>query len=337
MVTLNTRRDGALADEYEKTRLARHDLGAKRMLDFTAWRRFTKLLHEERIDLIHAQDQDTIIYAGLANRLLGYPAIMSRHVLYEPSDTARRKIRAKLVLWAAKVGFNKIIAVSEETGRKLVRLTSVAPEKVVVIHNGIPTDRFNVEELKDSLRARFGWDQETAIVIMIAALRPGKGHEVLIEAIPSIIDNIPNIRFVFVGVGRQSEKIKALSNPYKKVVEFLGERTDIPELLTASDVLLLPSWAEALPTVLLEAGAASLPAVATDVGGTKEIIDDGETGYIIPPGDSVLLAERLVKLLNNKSLAQKMGNKACNRIMSTFSLQKQAKKTVALYQEVLDQ
>lgn len=335
LASLNTRRDSALAEEFAQTGIERFDLGAKRMVDPAAWKRFTTMLRDEQIDLIHAEDQDTIVYAALAHRRLGIPTVMTRHVLYEPSDTIKESVRARMVLLAAKLGFNKVVAVSEAAGQEFARKAGLPEDKIVTIYNGLPVDRFKIDEPKSTLRARLGWDEAAPTVIMIAALRRGKGHEVLFTAVPKILESVPKARFMIVGDGEIADQIKAQAAPLGEAVVFLGQRSDIPEPLAASDVLTLPSWAEALPTVLIEAGAASLPVVATDVGGAKEITIDGETGYIIPPGDSEMLAERLIAVLQDTTLGQKMGKAARERVVSTFSLKKQAEETVALYREVI--
>ncbi len=100
-------------------------------------------------------------------------------------------------------------------------------------------------------------------------------------------------------------------------------------------MMVLPSWSEALPTVLIEAGAAALPVVATNVGGTAEVVENGVGGYIVPPGDHTTLALRLVDLLHDPAKASQMGFAARDRVLKTFSLPQQARQTVDLYERVL--
>lgn len=335
LVTMNTRRDGPLADEFAGLEIPRFDLAAKRMLDPLAFRRFTEILKTQKIDLLHAEDQDSIIFTALAHHICGIPTIMTRHVLYEANDNYKEKLRAQLVLLAARRSFNRIITVSEAVACDFAEKVPPAKKKIVTIYNGLPVEHFSIEASKSSCRARLGWEEKEPVVIMVAALRRGKGHEVLFDAIPNIIERIPSVRFVIVGAGEIEEKIRKQSTRIKARLDYLGERSDIPELLKASDVLVLPSWAEALPTVLIEAGAASLPAVATDVGGTREILLDRETGYVIPKGDSHLLAERLTELLTDRDLAHRMGHNAHIHVTKTFFLKRQAERTAELYREVL--
>lgn len=337
LVSMNTRRDSPLAEEFAATGIPRFDLDAHRMTDRAAWERFTAMLRDEKIDVIHAQDQDTIIYAALAHRRLSLPTVMSRHVLFEPADTVKEKMRAQMVLMAARLGFNRVVAVSEAVRQDFSKMSGLSLDKIETIYNGLPMGRFDIDESKAEIRTRFGWEQDTPIVTMVAALRRGKGHEVLFAAIPALLERVPNVKIMLVGDGEIEDKVRELAAPHGDVVVFLGQRTDVPHILKASDALVLPSWAEALPTVLIEAGAAGIPAVSTDVGGAKEITLDSDTGYIVPPGDSDMLAKRLGDVLADRATAQIMGQRARARVEATFSLKKQAAQFVDLYQRVIDE
>ncbi|MEL6307848.1 MAG: glycosyltransferase family 4 protein [Chloroflexota bacterium] len=334
LVSMNTRRDSPLADEFASTGIPRFDLAAKRMTDLKAWQRFTDYLRAEKIDVIHAQDQDTIIFGALAHHRIGTPTVMSRHVLFEPADTMRENMRAKMVLTAARRGFDKVIAVSEAVRQDFSQLADISLDKIETVYNGLDIDRFMVDTPKATLREKFGWDTDARIITMVAALRRGKGHEVLFDAVPKIKEAVPNAHIMLIGDGEIAEQIKTQAQPHSDVITFLGQRTDVPELLAASDALTLPSWAEALPTVLIEAGAAGLPCVSTDVGGAKEITLDGDTGYIVPPGDSDMLAERLITLLQAPDEAEAMGQRARERVTKTFTLENQARETAALYERI---
>jgi glycosyltransferase involved in cell wall biosynthesis len=335
LCTLNTRRDSPLTEQLEQTGIERFDLGARRMVDLKAWKRFAAFLREEKIEVVHAQDQDTNIYAALAHHRVGVTTLMTRHVLREPADTWKEDLRARMVLFAARHGFDKIVAVSEAVRQDFSKLAKIPLEHIETVYNGIEVDRFATRSQREAKRAEMGWTSDTPIIIMVAVLRRGKGHEVLFEAIPQITTAIPKAKIKLVGEGELSEPLREQAARFGNTVEFLGQRMDVPQLLGASDVLVLPSWGEALPTVLIEAGAASLPLVATNVGGSAEIVDNGKTGYIVPPGDATQLAQRVVEILQNPTLAQQMGASARERVVRMFSLAQQAKQTIALYERLL--
>ncbi|RMF53169.1 MAG: glycosyltransferase family 1 protein [Chloroflexota bacterium] len=333
--TLNTRRDSPLAGLIAQSGVPRFDMGARRLIDRQAWRRYTDFLRRERIDLVHSQDQDTNIYNALSRRLLGIPSVMTRHVMFEPFTNLKTRLRAQLVLIAARYGADRVIAVSEAVRQQFARQARLPLERIETVYNGIELQKFATRARRAEIRAALGWAQEAPVAIMVAVLRSGKGHEVLLEAVPQLRQRVPNVQIMLVGDGEARALLEHMIAPYSDVVHLLGQRMDVPELLGASDVLVLPSWSEALPTVLIEAGAASLPCVATDVGGTREIVVDGETGYVIPAGDSAALAERLAELLTDSARARTMGQAALRRVSSLFTLPQQAERTVAVYERVL--
>lgn len=337
LCTLNTRRDSPLTAEVEQSGIPRFDLRARRMVDPAAWWRFRAWLRRERIALVHSQDQDTHVYAALARRLLGIPVVMTRHVMVEPADTFKEALRARLVLWAARFGADRVVAVSEAVRQQFAGQARLPLDRIITIYNGIRMEQFDTRAQRAAKRAELGWDPDDRVILMVAVLRRGKGHEVLFAALPRIVSALPDVKVKLVGDGELSASLRAAAAPFGATVEFMGQRMDVPALLGASDVLVLPSWSEALPTVLIEAGAAALPAVATAVGGAAEILADGQTGWLVPPGDSVRLADRLIAVLSDADAARRMGVRAQQRVVETFSLAEQARQTVALYARVLSE
>ncbi len=335
LCTLNTYRDGPLVDDFVKTGIERYDLEAKRLLDPRSWRRFINLLHEKKIDVINSQDQYTNLFAALAYLFTNVPVIMTRHVMQEPMDNFRESMRARMVLWAASHYSHRLIAVSNAVRSKLEQQAKIPQSRIETIYNGIDVEKFVIRRNKEELRRQFGWNADQKIIIMVAVLRRGKGHEVLFDAISQIKSAIPSAFIKLIGDGELNTTLRQQAAQFGETIEFLGERTDVADLLNASDVLVLPSWSEALPTVLIEAGAASLPVVATNVGGTAEIVNDEDTGYIVPPGDSQLLAKRLIDVLSDGEKAREMGQRARERVRNLFSLERQANLMAALYRKTL--
>ncbi|GAB4554214.1 MAG: glycosyltransferase family 4 protein [Anaerolineae bacterium] len=333
--TLNTRRDSPLAELITHSGVRRVDMGAKRMTDLAAWKRFTTFLREEKIELVHSQDQDTHVWNALQHVRRGIPSVMTRHVMFEPAESIKTTLRARLVLLAARYGIERVIAVSEATRQRFHEQTRLPLTKIETIYNGIDLTKFETRAKRAETRAALGWDLSAPIAVMVAVLRGGKGHEVLFESIHALKARVPNVQIKLIGDGEQRAMLEAQAAPYQDVVEFMGQRMDVPELLGAADALVLPSWSEALPTVLIEAGAASLPCVATNVGGTAEIVVDGETGYVIAAGDAAALVDRLALLLQDQSKARALGEAAYKRVHSIFTLKQQAVRTVDLYRRVI--
>ena len=336
LCTLNTRRDSALAEVFSVSGIERFDLGATRLTDRKSWMRFSSLLRSEKIDIVHAQDQDAIIYTGLANRFLGVKTLMTRHVLQEIASSWKSTLRARLVLWLARHNMNRVVAVSEAVRQLFAKQSGVALSKIETIYNGIEIEKFETHKTRVEIRRRLGWDLDKKIAVHLSVFRPEKGYDLLFAALPLIKASLPEFQIKLIGDDSLESALRQESIGLKDTVQFMGQRMDVPDLLTASDLLLQTSWSEALPTVLIEAGASSRPVVATNVGGTSEIVLDGSGGFVVEPGNANALAERVVEILGDSALVDRMGINAKERIVNTFTLNQQAIKTKALYEKVLD-
>jgi len=334
LCTLNKRRDSPLTDEFMKTGIKRFDLGAKRMFDPPAFFRMLKILRQNKIDLIHSQDQDAIIYGGFAKMITGIPFVMTRHVMYETSSTLKEAARAHLVFLTARYFADAVIAVSDAVNNSFLLQAGITRGNIYRIYNGIDLEPFKNNNHLNDIRKKLGWDLHGSIAILVSVLREGKGFEILFGAIPKILKKVPNFQLKIIGGGILEKELRNQAVPFGPVIEFLGQRTDIPILMKASNLLIQSSWSEALPTVLIEAGAAGIPVVATDVGGSAEVVKDGETGYLVSPGNVDDLANKVAELLTNPNISMAMGVSARKHIMKRFTLKKQSFETVNLYREV---
>jgi glycosyltransferase involved in cell wall biosynthesis len=177
----------------------------------------------------------------------------------------------------------------------------------------------------------------TPVVAVVAGLNNQKGHRYLFEAIPSVARRHPQILFLLVGDGHLRESLKTLARELgiSRHVEFLGMRHDVPSILQMSDLFVLPSLFEGMPLSVLEAMAAGKAVVATDVDGTKEVVVDGETGYLVPPRNAEQLARRIDDLLSDDDRRRLFGKQGRERVATTFTTEKMAHAYALLYQELL--
>lgn len=273
------------------------NLEATNLRDVGAFRRLLRLLREERIDQIHAHLAYASIWGALASRITGIPCVATLHVA--PSGAARwskEGIREALLVHTLNRWARRVIAVSASAREAWIER---GLKRVVVVGNGIEVDAFP----QTRHRGR--------VVTTVSVLREGKGIEVLLDAVPMVRD----ARFVIVGDGPLREKLEARGTN----VTWLGFRRDVPELLAASDLFVLPSLGDAYPTVLMEAMAAGLPVVATRVGGIPEIVDDGRTGILVPPGDAPALAGAISDLLDSPERREALGRAARAEAERRFS------------------
>ena len=336
--TLTRRHDGPLARETETAGIARTDLGARRLADPRALVRLLRLLQREDPDIIHAHGQDASILAAAARLITARPLVITRHVLDEPEGSLRQMCRARLALSALRHA-DSVIAVSHATAGRLSGLTALSPKKIRIIPNGISLEPFLASDLQargQQLRERLGLSAEERVVLIPAVLREGKGHEVMLAALPGMQRAIGSLRLVFAGNGNREAALREQAKPFGDKVLFLGNFSDIPLLLSACDLAVLPSMSEALPTVLIEAAAAGRAVVATRVGGTAEVVKEHFTGLLVRPNDPEALAAAIVNLLQDPKRLQAFGAAARKHALENCSMELQVQRTLELWSEIID-
>jgi len=230
------------------------------------------------------------------------------------------------------------VAVSDEVREAMVDTIGPIGDRITVICNGVDVDRYGRPVDEASLRDQLGLDASARLVAVVATLKEQKGHHYLVEAMRTVVPQHPDVHALFIGNGvlrtQLQEQVKRLNLDHH--VHFLGNRHDVPELLAASDLFVLPSLWEGLAMALLEAMASGKPIVATSVSGTNQVMIPNETGLVVPPGDTQALAKAMLQLLSNPTQAQTMGQAARRHVEAHFSAQKQAHEHLALYHRLLD-
>lgn len=229
------------------------------------------------------------------------------------------------------------IAVSDKVKNAMIETIGPIQDKVVVICNGVDVERYGRAVDKVAIRSQLGLEANTRLIAIVATLKEAKGHRYLIEAMATIGPRHPDLHVLFIGDGELGEELRAQVSSLKldDRVHFLGNRSDVSELLAASDLFVLPSLWEGLPMSLLEAMATGLPIVATEVSGTVQVMIPGETGILVSPGDTLQLAQAIEQLLADPGQAQAMGAAARRRVEVEFSARKQANEHLALYRCLL--
>lgn len=337
LCTLTSRHDDArLADQLRQAGVTRHDLGARRLSNPSAVLRYLRLLARSGSEVVHAHGQDAWILACLARRVTPVPLVLTRHVLDEPAGTWRQSLRRRAALAAARRA-DALVAPSSATADWLARLAGVCASRIQVIPNGVDLECFDRPmgaAAREALRRSIGCAAHERVVLIPAVLRHGKGHDVLLDALPVIRQMVPQVRVVFAGGGEREAELRQRAAPHGSGVVLLGHRNDVPQLLAACDLVVLPSYAEALPTALIEAAAAGRPVVATRVGGTADIVEHGVTGLLVPPGDPSALAEAVAAVLNDPTTADRFGQAARVVAHHRFSLDGHVDRTLELWSRV---
>ncbi len=210
--------------------------------------------------------------------------------------------------------------------RDRIAAQGVPRHKLHVLYNGIDTARYHPGP--DQRAALFGIPPERPVILNVGRLAPEKGRDVMLRAAAPLMDHETPPLVVFAGEGSNSRRddLEALARELgiAQHVHFLGIRDDVPDLLRAADVVVMSSrraaFGESCPNVVLEGMATGLPVIGTDVGGTAELIQDGETGYVIPPDVPERLTTRLTGLLEDAALRQRLGAAGLARVQAEYSL-----------------
>jgi glycosyltransferase involved in cell wall biosynthesis len=228
---------------------------------------------------------------------------------------------------------NHVVCVSEAQAVK-VRRAGVPHHRVSVIRNAVQTDRFDNPDSdgREELLAYFN-DPPQCIIGAVGRLSPEKGFGVLIEAAGQVASADTQAGFLLFGDGalRANLERRIATAGLQGRFVLAGFRPDLDRLLPSLDALVLPSYSEGLPNVVLEAFAAGLPVVATAVGGTPEIVADGENGYLVPPGDPTALASRIGELLGSRRRRREMGRRGRLRVHEEYTFERQARAYAQLF------
>jgi glycosyltransferase involved in cell wall biosynthesis len=281
-----------------------------------------RVIREQRIDLVHAVSYPASLYTALAARWCGVPQIWHEHNIKRIHGVNSRLYRFAAATCPAVVGPSR--AVTDNLAR-----AGIAAHRLRTIYNGIDLRKYDVDEAAvAACRREFGLGPSVRAIGLFGQMLPYKGHRTLIEAAPAVLQAAPGARFFFVG---------ALENPpyqdaLREAIEaarlsdafvFLGWRRDIPVVLRAMDAMcVLTTTPEPAALGLMEAMAASRPVVATRTGGTAEIVVDGETGLLVPPGDAATVARALAGLLNNRGMMADLGRAGRLRVEREFTLER---------------
>jgi glycosyltransferase involved in cell wall biosynthesis len=220
----------------------------------------------------------------------------------------------------------------------LISEDGFAPEKLRVIHNGVDLGKFQGGRIgRDRIFPGVG---DAKLIVLVGNMHSDvKGHPWLITSAPAVVREFPRTRFVLVGDGRQragfEQQVAGLG--LERNFVFLGRREDVPAILANCDIAVLPSRAEGLPNAVLEYMAAGLPTVVSRVGGNAELVENGVTGLVVPPEDTVALSIAFLNLLHDPDLAREMGRRGREFIVHNFSFDRLVREVDALYTELLRQ
>jgi sugar transferase (PEP-CTERM/EpsH1 system associated) len=303
-------------------------------MDLESW------LHQEDARIVHTHNASPHLYGALAARLARlrlharhFPRIVhTKHGRNDPGS--RRKV---LVNRIASSLTDRVVAVSNDVANLALELEHVRPDKVMTILNGVDTEEYRPGADPAAARERLGIPTAGFHVGCVARLAAVKDHRTLLDALAILRARRPDVHLTLIGDGPER---RALEEHVSRIglgsaVTFAGEQGDIASLLPAFDVFALSSRSEGISLTLLEAAAAGLPIVATAVGGNAEVVDDGETGLLVPPHEPARFAEAIEVIARREDRAE-MGTRGREKVKRRFSVEQMARAYDDLYAELLD-
>lgn len=286
-------------------------------------------LRKEDFDVVHAFKGGAAISTAFAARIAGIKKVFGgyRSVC---SEGGRFRFALKFVnkLLAGWIVNSKMVANS------MSRNLAVEPKKLAIIYNGIYPDAFESKLSKEEARKKLGLPIDSKTITMVARLAEVKNHKMLLGTARILTKKIPELKVLIAGDGPLANELKTLAETYgiTDQVLFLGTRSDIPDILAATDIAVLTSSSEGFPNALIEPMSVGIPVVSTDYPAIHELVVDGRHGYIVPRNDADVMADRITGLFQDDETRKKMGHESMQLIHNRFSPQKMAGQLVEVYE-----
>ncbi len=300
--------------------------------------RLAALARRLDVDVLHTHLSTATMVGALAGALAHRPVVATLHSLRD-EYTRHGGLKHQLHARALRHGIRTVIACAPEVRAMAIDEFGLLPCRVVDVPNGIDMSAAAAVSPAEAAarRAELLDGAPGPLVLAVGNLLPPKGHTVLVEAAALLLPRFPGLRVAIVGrEGESAPEVRAriAALGLERHVALLGPRRDVPALLAAADVFAQPSLWEGLPLALLEAMAAGLPAVASAVGGTPRVLEDGRTGRLAPPGDAAALAGALGDLLSDEVRARRLAVAGRAHVRATYGAPAWARRLERIYSEV---
>lgn len=298
-------------------------------LEMITWLR--DRIREEKADVVHAHQYSPLFYAVPAALLAGrVKVVYTEHGRFYPE---RKSWKRSLFNPLLAMGVDHLVSISEATADAMATYDNLPRKRIKVIHNGIDTSRLNHPIDKSAKRRELGLNEDCRIIGTAARLNSIKNIPMMLRVHKLVLQQVPDTLLVIAGQGEEEEPLKALAieSGIADKVKFIGLRFDLPEIYQLFDVFLLTSFSEGISVTLLESMASGVPSVVTDVGGNREVVVEGETGYMVPVDEYQQMAHRVCGLLQNCDKASKLGFAGRDRVGREFLVNGMMKAYFALY------
>lgn len=331
-----------LAVEIEKLDIQVDLLPVNKLRDLSALPRLVTYIKDKNFDILHTQLSFANTLGSIASSLAGVPSLSTLHTLKNPSKGTSSFWRFQLMGFCLRLFSDRIISVSEATRIYNNEKLKLPEKKTLTLFNGIEIDKF--QTLNDRKKAIFKQElripESSKVVTTVAVLRKEKGLQYMIEAMPEIIHEVPDVTYLIVGDGEYRSELETVSaeTGVSDRVKFVGYQEDVSNFLSISDLFVLPSLTEALPTVLAEAMVVGVPIIASEVGGIPEMIRHNHNGILVPPKNVNMLAQATLRLLTKDILLAEMcAENGKKFVYEKFNITTQIKMLEEIYLKLLSE
>ncbi len=316
-----------------------HVFPLKRTYDWNAFKmasRLRRLIRSENVSIVHTFLESADIWGGLIAKLSGCPILISSRRDMGYFRLAKHDFGYRIVNNLV----DQIQAVSEQVRTSLISRDGLDPQKVVTLYNGVELERLAAADGANDLRAELGLDLSGPVITTVANIRPVKGLDVLVRTAAIVCREFPKARFLIAGkvIDKQHfNQLQRLIQSFQLAdnVIFLGRSENVPSLLKLSNIFCLLSRSEGFSNAILEAMATSLPCVVTDVGGNREVVEEGQSGFLVPSEDARVAADRILTLLRHPERASRMGEVGREVVAKKFTAETMVRRWAQLYDDLL--
>lgn len=324
--------DGPLHDQLKAEGIPVYVRRPTRSLDLDLIKWLRNLIISENITVVHAHQYNPFFYSALA--LIG---IRNVNLVYTEHGRIYPEVRnwkRMLINPLLALRVNHIVSISEKTKLAMATYDRLPERRIKVIHNGVDSRKFQSGADLAKKRLELGISKGACVIGTAARLEPVKNLPMMLRMFAIVVRDIPTCVLVIAGEGSEETRLRALAAELgiERGLRFIGLRSDLPDILPLLDVFLLSSHTEGISVTLLEAMASGVPAVVTDVGGNPEVVVEGETGFLVPPEDVGVMADRVMKILSNRALSERMSRTSVERVTTEFSFSRMFMK----YREIYD-
>lgn len=323
---------GIIGKEIEALGVEVVTLGHRRQT-FRTVKALASLMKERQIDILHGVSYHPSLYARIAGLVAGTPVMLT----YEPVVYDNRRIQRVLLSRFLDRYTDGYVACSQGVAQQLGEWYGYSQEKVALIYNAVDTEQFKPPASRADAKRKLGFDPERPVVGMVARLDPEKGHRFFFEAIKRL-PGYADVQWLVVGSGRAEAEVKEQAKQFGVAdqVKFLGTRRDLPDLLGAFDIYVLPTLKEGFPITTLNAMACGCAVVVSNYPANLEAVRNEVNGLVVPMGESMQLAQAMDRLLASEMQRCALGDAARRDVLEHFSIERHITLMEAYYQRMWD-